>query len=186
MEITEHFDAYLVTNGQYRKKTADVLAVATALGCTGAINGEPETRTLVKRCEGVVTEERLLIDKMNMTFRGHMPVGGLRDVLGLTDKGLVTGVYGYGKSSIAGKGNLTFEVKDMYEENTKLIAFPNISWTGGMTVNLENGLDEVAEVEVTFSALADENGFFYYETFEKTVTGWTKEFTSELVASPTI
>lgn len=156
------------------------------MGVPGQLTASQKQEHWLNDVRGVVTEERLIIDKMNMTFRGHMPVGVLRDVFGLTDKGLVTGVYGYGKSSISGKGNLTFEVKDMYEENTKLIAFPNISWTGGMTINLENGLDEVAEVEVTFSALADENGFFYYETFEKTVTGWTKEFTSELVASPEI
>lgn len=184
MDITNQFDAYRITNGQWRKKAADTLATATALGCVGAVNGTAETRAVSKRCEGDVVKERTIIQKLNMTFRGHMPVGVIRDVFGLSNKDLKEGVHGYGKHSAGSSGSLTFDVYDMDESVIKKVAFPNITWTGGLSINLENGLDEIAEVEVAFSAYFDENGYCYYETFDDAISGWNKEFTSELVAQP--
>lgn len=185
MDITQQFDAYEITNGKFRKKTNGTLGESVDLGCTGTLSVEPDTQTIVKRCEGRTTKEVIRFNKLDCTFNGHMPVGVLRDVYGLTDKDLATGVYGYGTKSINASGNLTFDVYDLTRENNKKIAFPNISWISGLSFTLENGLDEVATVEVNFSAFADEAGYAYYETFEGTITGWNDNFSTELVSAET-
>lgn len=185
MDITQQFDAYEITNGKFRKKTNGTLDESVALGCTGTLSVEPDTRPVRKQCEGRTAKEVTIFNKLDCTFNGHMPVGVLRDVYGLTDKDLATGVYGYGTKSINASGNLTFDVYDLTRENKKKIAFPNISWTSGLSFTLKNGLDEVATVEVNFSAMVDEAGYAYYETFEDTITGWNDNFSTELVSVET-
>lgn len=185
--IEEQFDNYEVTNGQFRKKTSGSLGTAAKLGCTGELSVEAEIKTVTKKCEGKTAKEVTMIQKLNGTFKGHMPVGVLRDVFGLTNQELKTGVYGYSTKSIGASGNLTFDVYDLGRENHKYIAFPNITFTGGLNFTLTNGSEEIAEVDVPFSAFADENNYFFYEGFESDITessvktGWNKTFDSQLV-----
>ena len=87
---------------------------------------------------------------------------------------------------------MTFDGYDIGREHHKFIAFPNMNWTGGLKFAITNGQEEIAEVEVTFSALVDENGYFYYEAFEDDITKedvktkWNKEFSSTLVKKATL
>lgn len=184
---TQQFDYFEVTNGQFRSKSEGILGEAEYVGCTGALNIETETRTISKRCEGKVTKEVTVVERLTGTFTGHMTVGMLRKVFGLTNEGLKTGVYGYSANSLGGQGSLTWDVYDIGRENKKMIALPNMSWVGGFKLDFENGQDEIAEVELEFSALVDENGFFYYEVFtddeveEGVITGWNKTFEPKLV-----
>lgn len=188
MDITQQFDNYEVTNGQFLEKGQN----AVKLGCTGALNIEAETKTITKKCEGKVAREVTSVTKLNGTFTGHMPVGVLRSVFGLSNKDLEAGIYGYGSKSVGAKGALTFDGYDIGREHHKFIAFPNMNWTGGLKFAITNGQEEIAEVEVTFSALVDENGYFYYEAFEDDITKeevktkWNKEFTSTLVKKATL
>lgn len=183
MDLTKQFDNYEVTNGQFIEKGK----TAVVLGCTGQLSIEAETKTITKKCEGKTARESTQVIKLNGTFTGHMPVGVLRSVYGLTNKDLEDGVHGYGSKSIGASGILTFDNYDIGRENHKYLAFPNMNWTGGLKYSITNGQEEIAEIEVAFSALVDENGFFYYEAFEDDVTKeevktkWNKEFTSELV-----
>lgn len=188
MDILEQFDLFEITNGQFRLKSKGVLQEAAKLGCTGEISVEAETSTITKKCEGKVAREVTTIQKLNGTFKGHMPVGVLRNVFGLTNDALKTGVHGYGKASVGASGLITFDVYDLGRENKKLIAFPNITFTDGLKFTITNGQEEIAEVEINFSAFFDDNGYCYYEAFEGDLdddgvkTGWNKTFTPELVA----
>lgn len=185
-DILEQFDQFEITNGQFRKSKAGVLQAATKLGCTGKLSVEAETSTITKKCEGKVDKEVTVVQKLNITFAGHMPVGVLRDVFGLTNDDLKAGVYGYGKKSVGASGSLTFDVYDLGRENKKMIAFPNISFTDGLKFSIENGQEEIAEVEINISGMFDSNGYCYYETMEGDLTdesvktGWNKTFTPEL------
>ena len=174
MELTEQFDNYEITNGMFRQMKAGQLQAAEKLGCTGTITVEAET----------------IVEKLNCTFKGHMPVGILRKVYGLTDADLKKGVIGYSRNSVGASGALTFDVYDLGRENHKLVAFPNITFTDGLKFTIENGKEEIAEIEVAFSALFDSNGYCYYEALakegqtdlEETIkTGWNSTFTPELV-----
>lgn len=190
---TEQFDNFEITNGQFRSKSEGVFQEAQGIGCTGKLEISAETRTITKKCEGKTAKEVVVIDKLVGTFSGHMTIDMLRKVFGLTTNGLKKGVYGYGNRSYSGQGSLTWDVYDIARENRKLIALPNMSWTGGFKLNVENGQDEIAEVELSFSALIDENGNFYYEAFDDdeetdrtVIQGWNKNFEPSLVAASEI
>ena len=103
----------------------------------------------------------------------------------------MAGVIGYSRSSVGASGALTFDVYDLGRENHKLVAFPNITFTDGLKFTIENGKEEIAEIEVAFSALFDANGYCYYEALagqadleEAIKTGWNSRFAPELVKKP--
>lgn len=182
------FDEYKVTNGHVNW---DDVEAAETLGCTGSLETETEMRTVTKKCEG---DEVLSVDiptKMTAKLSVHMAVETLRKVYGFKTDGLIEGVFSYGTDSRQGSGALTFDVLDLFEEMKKLIAFPNVSFSGGFKWSLVNGQEEIAEVEITFNILKDDNRKFYYEALESEVTDqtvieqWHTNFTPALVSATT-
>ena len=73
MELDKNYDLLRITNGFFRGYDSETKAYGTAksTGCTGSLSMEPETRTVVKRCEREVTEERVIITGMVVTFAGR-------------------------------------------------------------------------------------------------------------------
>jgi len=186
------FDEYKITNAHMRWNENDTLSAAEELGCTGKLEIETEVKTITKRCEGDETMSVTIPTKMTGIFTGHMPVENLRKVFGISTKGLKEGIYSYGTSSRQGKGVFTADVLDIYETTKKLMAFPNMQFSDGFKWSLENGQEEIAEIEAPFQALKDDNSQFYYEAMEKDITDadakakWHTEFTPELVAAEEI
>lgn len=183
------FETYRITNGHV-KFEGDV--AAQELGCTGALEVETETREVVKKCEGRIVDKKIIIESMSMTLTGHIKVDTLRKIYGIDTTGLKAGVYSYGNKSIPKRGCWTFDALDLYEENKKLMAFPKTVNTTGLKLSIENGGDEVAEVELEMSVMPDSEGEYYYEAFEADVTdaavktGWHTNFTPELVKAAAI
>lgn len=183
------FDEYKVTNGsiQWRDPATGTQEEAVKMGCVGKLEVETEIKTIEKKCEGVVVEEFNIPQKMTATFTGHLPVEVLRRGFGIKTEGLKAGVYSYGTDSIPGEGVLTFDVYDIYELVKMLKAYPRTTFSGGLKWSLENGAEEIAEVEISLTFLKDANNQFYYEAFEDEVTDsevktkWHTEFTPELV-----
>ncbi|HEM3632357.1 TPA: phage tail protein [Streptococcus suis] len=186
-DVLQDFEQFEITNGKFRPLTNGQLGNAERLGCTGSISVESESKTITKKCEGNVTKEVTVVQKLNGTLSMHMPVAILRKVFGLTNDKLKAGVYGLTSKPKVSSGALTWDVYDLGRENHKMIAFPNISWTSPFKVSITNGEEEIAEVETTFSAFVDENGFFYYEAIEgdnvaeDVVNGWNSTFAPSLV-----
>ena len=180
--ITE-FEIYQVTNGHAGFGTAN----ATAIGCTGSLEVEPDTKTVTKKCEGVTTDEVQQVVGLTVNFSGHVKVDVLRNVWGLDTTDLKAGVWSYGVNSRGKRGVYTWEAYDMRRETKKFIAFPELAATTGLRWKVENGGDEVAEVEIEFRAFPDANGNFYYEAFESELTDtvakttWMTKFTPALV-----
>ena len=76
-------------------------------------------------------------------------------------------------------------VKDE-DGNTKYIAYPKLVASSGIANKIENGAEEVAEIELTVAVNPDENGFGKYEALDKlldeTIKGqWMTAFTPDLV-----
>ncbi|EAE9287320.1 phage tail protein [Listeria monocytogenes] len=187
--IVEDFDATRVTNVG-TKFTGDTASIA--FGCLGSIEGETELLELVKKCEGVETKKKTTPQKMTLTLTGHVKVDVLRDIFGLSNEGLKVGVYSYGADSLSKPFILTADVLDEFEAQTKLIAFSNCVAATGLKVTVENGADEVAEIELEFTAMIDENRKCYYEAIvsELDATGrdafvkqWHTNFTPEMVVA---
>ncbi|AFN39949.1 phage tail protein [Listeria monocytogenes] len=185
--IIEEFDATRVTNVG-TKFSED--ATSIAFGCLGSIEGETELLELVKKCEGVETKKKTTPQKMSLTLNGHVKVPVLRDIFGLSNEGLKAGVYSYGADSLSKPFVLTADVLDEFEAQTKLIAFSNCVAATGLKITVENGADEVAEVELEFTAMIDDNRKCYYEAIiseldeadkDAFVKQWHTNFTPDMV-----
>lgn len=190
--IIQEYDEYTITNGTVQWLEDEKHIAATKLGCTGTLSVETEIKVVSKKCEGTEVKNIPIPQKMTGTFSGHMPVQVLRKAFGLTNKDLKKGVYSYGVGSRSGRGIFTWETLNLEETIKKLMAFPNANMTGGFKFNLENGGDEIAEVEMTIDFLKDSNRQFYYEAFEDELEDetvkkdWMEKFSLELVSGETL
>lgn len=165
--VITDFDAVSVKNVTAQFIEGGTPAPGTSLGCTGSIEGETESITIEKRCAGMVQKSITKPQKMTLTYSGHLPVAVLRDVFGLTNEGLKPGVYAYGQNSKPKNFILTADVVDEFEDVTKLIAFPGVTSNTGLKIQaIENGAEEVAQIELEFSVLPDADGNLYYEALE--------------------
>ncbi|WP_345739413.1 hypothetical protein [Virgibacillus salarius] len=72
-------------------------------------------------------------------------------------------VYKYSNNAKGKEFVYTADVIDEFEDVTKLIAFPKCTSATGFQFSIENGADEVAEMEVQITAYPDKDGNFYYE-----------------------
>lgn len=188
--IIEEFDAVRITNASIQFKEGGVQSPGEKFGCVGSIGGDTESKAIKKICEGIETKSKTIPQKMNLTISAHIPVAVARKYYGLTNDQLKPGVYSYGSDSLGSDFVFTADVIDEFEDVTKLIAFANCSNAGGYTLNIENGQEEVALLEMSVTALVDANKKFYYEAFVDELedaaiaTTWHTNFTPALVTLP--
>lgn len=191
--ITE-FDAVTINNASIQFKDGVTYTPGTKFGCIGSIEGETEVLTRELRCGVDVLKSVTKPTRMTLTLSAaNVPIQVARDVFGLKTEGLKTGVWSYGRSSKSKDFILTADVIDEFEDVVKMIAFPNSSNTAGFRIQtIENGAEEVANIEFEFTVLSDEAGEMYYEALvpeleDATVAEqWHTAFTRTLVeAVPT-
>ncbi len=160
---------------------------AQQFGATGQIDGETEMLTITKKKEGVTVKSISKPQSMTLKINAHVQVAPLRKIFGLSNEGLKPGIYSYGSDSIGEEFVLTADVIDDFEDVTKILAFPNCSSSSGLTISIENGADEVAELELEFTAMVDDNNKCYYEAFideldDPTIADqWRSNFSYDLV-----
>lgn len=189
-KIIKEYDQYEVTNGAIKWSDSESATPAVPLGCTGSLEVETELKAVIKKCEGMEVKNVPIPQKMTGTFIGHMPVDILRKAYGLRTEGLKKGVWSYGMRSRAGRGIFTWDVFNLEGDQRKMIAFPNGQIGAGFKFKIENGGDEIAEVEMPINFLKDDNKEFYYEAFESEVedediaTKWNKNFGLDLITGP--
>lgn len=186
--VTE-FEDYKILDGHIRLYDGATGEYSTAekLGCVGALTLETEKKTIQKLCAGEVVKEVTKATKLNGTISAHVNPVVAAEMLGLDNKDLVEGVNGYSGSKNP-RGIVTLKITDMFEEEIKYIAIPTVTFLNGLTVNIESGQEEVAMMETEFSAMRDDNGYFYYQAYDKDIaeneelkTKWITEFDSTLV-----
>ena len=189
--IIENFDSMAIKNSSVQFFENGVQQKGTRFGCVGSLGGETTLKEIIKKSEGVEVRKKTKPEKIELTVSAHIPVKVVRNLFGIDSKDLKPGVYSYSQDS-SGKGFVyTADVIDEFEDVVKLIAFPKCVSTTGFKFSIENGADEVAEMEVQFTAYPDANRKLYYESFvseleDPTVAeNWHKLFTSDLVKVPT-
>lgn len=183
-EIKE-FDPVRTTNFAIKYKGA---TESSEFGCVGTLSGETVLVTITKNCEGRPAKKKSKPQSMNLTISAHIKVDAARKIFGLTNTGLKPGIYSYGTDSTTEDFCLTADVIDEFEDIVKKIAFTNCTSSTGLTLNVENGAEELAELELTFEVLPDTENKLYYEAFEsemddETKTQWHTNFTTDLVKS---
>ncbi|PGK10540.1 phage tail protein [Bacillus cereus] len=154
------FDAVEINNASVLFKGA---TVTDPFGCVGKLDAETEIKSISKICGGVTKKKKSKATQLTVKISGHMQLKVARDIFGITNEGLIDGVYSYGIESVGKDFAFVAEENDIFEENTRLIAFPNCSSASGFVKSIENGADELAPFELEITALPDAYGKFYYE-----------------------
>ncbi|MEC1778401.1 phage tail protein [Schinkia azotoformans] len=163
MATVENFDAVRITNASVQFFEGGTQKTGTKFGFIGTIEGETELKEFIKTVEGIEVDKIVKPVKMNMTVSGHIPVKVARSLFGLSNTDLMAGVYSYGANSKGKKFIFTADVIDEFQEITKLIAFSNCLSSTGFNISIDNAADELAELEIEFTAMRDTKGNFYYE-----------------------
>lgn len=188
--VVTEFDAVSINNASIQFKEADsTYAPGTKFGCIGSIEGETEAVTKELKCGADVLKSITKPIKMTLTLSAaNVPVQVARDVFGLKTDGLKPGVWSYGRTSKSKNFILTADVIDEFEDVVKMIAFPNSTNSVGFRIQtIENGAEEVANIEFEFTVIPDEAGEMYYEAMvleleDATIaTKWHTEFNRVLV-----
>lgn len=156
------------------------------LGCVGSIDESMETVTVTKKCEGVVTKSVTRgTGNGELTISLHMRYDLYIKAFGMEDAALKDGVVGYGRESRHKSFAFVAKVKDE-DGKVKYIAYPNLVVSSGSARKIENGAEEVAEIELTVAVNPDANGFGKYEALDTLLDvelkgKWMSEFSPELV-----
>lgn len=161
---------------------------AMPLGCVGKLGETLNSKTVTKKCEGIVKKSRTKGDGTGeLAFTLHMKIAAFNEMFGMNVSNLKSGVRAYGENSIHKEFCYTAKVKDE-DGNVKYKAYPRCCVTSGISRTIENGAEEVAEIEVTAAVMPDDNGNGMYEAFEgeldtATKNAWMNSFTPTLVSS---
>lgn len=154
--------------------------------CIGASEEEMEVKVITKSCRGVIAKE-----KVKPTGRGtvkltlHIPMAIYLAMFGMELDSLIEGVKGYGRNSVHKNFCMVQHVTD--EDGVeKFKAYPNCVVKTGKTSKIENGAEEVAQVELEVSVSPDTYGQGVYEALadeidETVASKWMTAFTPALV-----
>lgn len=154
--------------------------------CVGSSEETMNTKIITKKCRGVAVKTVVKGDGTGtLKVTMHMPQGIYEKAYGMTLDSLIDGVKAYGQNS----RHEAFSVVQLVEDedgNVKYKAYPNCIIMTGVARKIENGAEEVAEIELEISVMPDDFGNGMYEALaeglaEEVASKWMTEFTPELV-----
>lgn len=157
--------------------------------CVGKWEEEMEVQKTVKKCRGKVAKQRTRgTGSGTCKATCHMPYECYYALHGMDSDGLKAGVKGYGTDSLHPVALVTLDVYDE-DDVEKLKAYPCCTAVSGPARSVENGAEEVAEVELELGVSPDENGFGMYEALAEGLdsqvkSGWMGAFSTALVTAP--
>lgn len=131
--------------------------------CVGTCEEEMNSKIISKKCRGVVVKKTVRgtgEGKLKLTM--HMPWDIYTQAYGMDLDTLVEGVKAYGQNSMHEGFSV---VQDVFDEDgeEKFKAYPNCIIETGVVRKIENGAEEVAEIEMEVAVMPDEFGNGVYE-----------------------
>ena len=166
----------------------------TAADCVGTLEEELDVKVITKMCRGVEVKKRPRgAGTGTITLSAHIPYALYCKMFDMERDDLIQGVQGYGQNNFHQEFAIVAEV---YDEDDKklLLAYPRCVIATGPNTNIENGAEEVAEVEIEISVMPDENSYCRYECIVADLEGtsasvantWMTAFTPELVKTASV
>lgn len=157
-----------------------------AANCVGSMEEEMESKVVTKSCRGIVAKKTVRgtgTGALKISF--HMPWDVYVKMYGMENADLIEGVVSYGQDSVHEGFAMVCDVFDEDGEE-KFKAYPNCVSEKMHAKKIENGAEEVAEVEAEISIMPDEHGQGMYEALaadlEETVaSAWMTAFEPSLV-----
>lgn len=157
-------------------KFADAESFVSA-NCVGSCEEELDVKIITKMCRGVVFKKNVKgagTGKLNLSM--HLPWTVFTEAYGMELTTLVAGVKAYGENSRHKSFAITQHVFDE-DGAEKFKAYPNCIIETGVSRKIENGAEEVAEVELEVSLQPDEYGNCVYEALAEEITDETVKST---------
>lgn len=183
-----------MTNGVFSEYELREMGIKTtgseafvAANCVGSCEEELDTKVITKSCRGVVTKKVVKgagTGKLKISM--HMPWALYTDVYGMDLTTLIDGVKAYGINS---KHKEFATTQHVFDEDgiEKFKAYPKCIIETGVARKIENGAEEVAEIELEVSLMPDEFGNCVYEALadeladETVKTKWMTAFEPSMV-----
>lgn len=155
--------------------------------CVGKLTVERETKTVTKSCRGVVKKRKTkATGNGTVTLSMHVKLELYRKINGMTNSGLQPGVYAFDNTVAMPEVSILARVKDE-DDNIMYKAFPRCKVEEINTMEIENGSEEVKEVEMKLSFMPDDYNKGEYEALAEELTGnvlnadnWMTSFSSAL------
>lgn len=155
--------------------------------CVGTLEEEMETRTVTKKCKGIVVKSRTRgTGKGTLKLALHMAQDLFAKLYGMNRERLKDGVIAYGEKSVHPEFCMAVKLRDE-DGKVKYKAYPNCVISKGTSRKVENGAEEIAEIELEIAVMPDENGEGLYEATETDLTeeslkeAWMENFTPDMV-----
>ena len=159
--------------------------------CIGACEEEMEVKIITKSCRGIPVKEIVKgTGRGTLKITAHIPWAIYVAMYGMELDTLIKGVKAYGRNSVHGNFSMVAHVTDE-DGAEKYKAYPNAVVKTGIVRKVENGAEEVAQIELEVSVSPDEYGNGLYEVLaeelesEEVKGKWMTEFTPELVQGVT-
>lgn len=178
------FSEYELREMGIKFKSAEAYQTAS---CVGSCEEEMDAKVVSKSCRGVVVKKTVKgtgTGKLSLSM--HMPLDIYNQAYGMELDTLIDGVKAYGQNSVHEGFSITQHVFD--EDGVEMFkAYPNCIIESGKKSKIENGAEEVAEIELEVSVMPDEHGNGEYHvlaselTDETIKTKWMTEFEPGLV-----
>ena len=144
-------------------------------------------KTVTKKCQGVSVKSRTRGDGTGkLTISMHIPKPVYDEMYAMILDDLIDGVRAYGQNSLHPEFSIVQDVFDE-DDNEKFKAYPNCTLQSGKKGSIENGAEEVAEIDLEIAIMPDEYGNGMYEALaadlkdETVKTTWMSAFTPGLV-----
>lgn len=163
----------------------------STMSCVGSSEEELEVKVITKKCRGVKAKEKVKgTGSGTLTESLHVPRDIYNKMYDMTRANLKEGVYAYGQNSSHPEFSITQRVLDEDDEE-KFKAYPRCILESGPKRSVENGQEEVPELELTITLLPDDNGECMYEALkseldEETAKKWLEHFETSLVQSAVV
>lgn len=163
----------------------------STMSCVGSSEEELEVKVITKKCRGVKAKEKVKgTGSGTLTESLHVPRDVYNKMYNMTRENLKKGVYAYGQNSSHPEFSITQRVLDEDDEE-KLKAYPRCILESGPKRSIENGQEEVPELELTITLLPDNNGECMYEALkseleEEIAKKWLEHFDTSLVQSTVV
>lgn len=160
----------------------------STMSCVGSSEEELEVKVITKKCRGVKAKEKVKgTGSGTLTESLHVPRAIYNKMYDMNRANLKKGVYAYGQNSSHPEFSITQRVLDEDDEE-KYKAYPRCILESGPKRSVENGQEEVPELELTITLLPDDNGECMYEALkseldEETAGKWLEHFETSLVQS---
>ena len=140
----------------------------TMIECIGALEEQMDSKIVSKKCRGVVKKKRVKGTGTGLLkLKFHCPYDVYIKAFGMELGDLVEGFKAYGQNSVHKTFSLTVDVFDE-DDNRKVKGYPNCIIENGKGSKIENGAEEVAEIELDINVSPDDYGNGVYEGLVET------------------